>query len=71
MALLCGRAGCLTAENGGFRPGQYCENDLAGRERGLELITKLGAPSPKDTANGAVLASHCNADLCAAPLRYT
>ena len=34
-----------TRENGDFRPGQYCENDLAGRERGLELIAKLSAPS--------------------------
>jgi hypothetical protein len=25
MALLCGRAGRLTTKNGGFRPGQWCE----------------------------------------------
>ena len=31
MVLLCGRAGRLTAENGGFRPGQYLEAERGGR----------------------------------------
>ena len=31
MALLYGRAGRLTAKNGGFRPGQYLEAERGGR----------------------------------------
>jgi hypothetical protein len=43
MGLLCGRAGRLTAKNGGFRPGQF--EPLGYRPGGLGRTTSSRAPS--------------------------
>jgi hypothetical protein len=46
MALLYGRAGCLTAENGGFRPGQVAARPYMLHALGRELRAagRLAAP---------------------------
>jgi hypothetical protein len=49
MALLYGRAGRLTAENGGFRPGQHAVDALEGRAR----LRQAGTQGPGDVVRAA------------------